>query len=147
MTLKYKDVFEFNNVFLKNQVTKNIQKVDFKNFPCIKESIGNLTTVVEDLQYKIITQQNQTGVRDPEGGNYRIASVAGNTIKLKRFNGRNSNDTLEISPEIRLNYLLFAPDLRKWEQIKNMEYGHYIHQQLEMFDFIEMESRQNDDNV
>lgn len=31
--------------------------------------------------------------------------------------------------------LLFSPDIRKWNQIKNMQYGHYIHQQLEMFNF------------
>jgi len=42
--------------------------------------------------------------------------------------------------DTRLNNLLFAPDIKKWEEIKYMKYGQYIHQQLEMFNFIEMES-------
>lgn len=46
---------------------------------------------------------------------------------------------LKISLDTRLNNLLFAPDIKKWEEIKYMEYGHYIHQQLEMFNFIENE--------
>lgn len=48
LTLKYKDVVEFNNIFLKTQITNNIQKVDFKGFLCIKESIGNITTIIEN---------------------------------------------------------------------------------------------------
>lgn len=140
LTLKYKDVTEFNNIFLKEQVTKSIQKVDFKEFPCIKESIGNITTIIENLQYKIITEQNQEGVRDYEGRIYRIASVEDNTIKLKCFNGVNSGYTVGISLDTRLNNLLFAPDIKKWQEIKYMQYGHYIHQQLEMFNFIKMDS-------
>ena len=140
LTLKYKDVVEFNNIFLKTQITDNIQKVNFKRFPCIKESIGNITTIIEDLEYKIITEQSRGGVRDQKGAFYRIASVENNTIILKRFNGLNLRFTIEISSDTRLNNLLFAPDVKKWEQIKYMEYGHYIHQQLEMFSFIEMDS-------
>lgn len=140
LTLKYKDVAEFNNIFLKEQISKSIQKLDFEDFPCIKESIGNITTIIEDLQYKIITEQSQEGVRDQEGEVYRIASVDNDTIKLRRFNGVNSGYTIEISLDTRLNQLLFAPDIKKWEEIKHMKYGQYIHQQLEMFNFIEMES-------
>lgn len=140
LTLKYKDVTEFNNIFLKEQITKSIQKISFKKFPCIKESIGNITTIIEDLQYKIITEQSQEVVRDQEGQVYRIASVDNNTIRLQRFNGVNSGYAVEISLDTRLNNLLFAPDIKKWEEIKYMEYGHYIHQQLEMFNFIEMNS-------
>lgn len=64
LTLKYKDVTEFNNIFLKEQISTSIQKVDFQDFPCIKESLGNITTMIEDLQYKIITEQSREGVRD-----------------------------------------------------------------------------------
>ena len=66
LTLKYKDVAEFNNIFLKEQISKSIQKLDFEDFPCIKESIGNITTIIEDLKYKIITEQSREGVRDQE---------------------------------------------------------------------------------
>lgn len=140
LTLKYKDVVEFNNIFLKTQITNNIQKVDFKGFSCIKESIGNITTIIENLQYKIITEQSPVGIRDLEGAFYRVASVENNTMMLSHFNGMNSHYLMKISPDIRLNNLLFAPDVKKWEQIKHMEYGYYIHQQLEMFNFIVMDN-------
>ena len=125
---------------MKEQISTSIQKLDFEDFPCIKESIGNITTIIEDLQYKIITEQSKEGVRDVEGKVYRIASVDNDTIKLRRFNGVNCGHVVGISLDTRLNYLLFAPDIKKWEQIKYMKYGQYIHQQLEMFNFIEMES-------
>lgn len=127
LTLKYKDVAVFNNIFLKEQISTSIQKLDFEDFPCIKESIGNITTIIEDLQYKIITEQSQEGVRDQEGEVYRIASVDNDTIKLWRFNGTNSRCTIEVSLDTRLNHLLFAPDIKKWEEIKYMKYGQYIH--------------------
>lgn len=124
---------------MKEQISTSIQKLDFEDFPCIKESIGSITTIIENLQYKIITEQSQEGARDQEGEVYRIASVDNDTIKLRRFNGVNSGYTIEISLDTRLNHLLFAPDIKKWEEIKYMKYGQYIHQQLEMFNFIEME--------
>lgn len=125
---------------MKERISKSIQKLDFEDFPCIKESIGNITTIIEDLKYKIITEQSREGVRDQEGEVYRIALVDNDTIKLRRFNGVNSGYTVEISLDTRLNNLLFAPDIKKWEEIKYMKYGQYIHQQLEMFNFIEMDS-------
>lgn len=38
--------------------------------------------------------------------------------------------TIEMSMDLRRNSILFAPDVKKWEEIKYMEYGRYIHQQL-----------------
>ena len=142
LTLKYKDVVEFNNIFLKEQISESIQNVNFKKYPCIKESIKNITTIIDNLKYKIINKQFQGGIRDPEGEVYRIADVDidNNRIGLKRFNGVNSGYTLEISLDTKLNDLLFAPDIKKWQEIKHMRYGHYIHQQLEMFNFIEMDN-------
>lgn len=43
--------------------------------------------------------------------------------------------------DLRRNSILFAPDVKKWEEIKYMEYGRYIHQQLQMFNFIYREYR------
>lgn len=74
--------------------------------------------MIEDLQYKIITEQSREGVRDQEGEVYRIASVDNDTIKLRRFNGVNFGHTVEISLDTRLNNLLFAPDIKKWEKQK-----------------------------
>ena len=40
------------------------------------------------------------------------------------------------------NHILFSPDGERWEEIKNMQYGHYIHQQLEMFNFVNADKKQ-----
>ncbi len=98
-------------VVVRKNVAEGVELFD-QNFSCIKESRGNTTTVIDDLQYK----------------------------KLWRFNGASSRFTIEISSDTRLNNLLFALDIKKWEEIKYMKYGQYIHQQLEMFNFIEMDS-------
>lgn len=49
--------------------------------------------------------------------------------------------TIEMSMDLRRNSILFAPDVKKWEEIKYMEYGRYIHQQLQMLNFIYSEYR------
>ena len=59
---------------------------------------------------------------------------------------RNSSSQLDqyvsFTDDMNLNGILFAPDIRKWRKIKNMQYGHYIHQQLEMFNFVNAETKQ-----
>ncbi len=40
------------------------------------------------------------------------------------------------NPRMRVNDLLFIPDLKKFSQIKHLTYGQYIHQQLEMFNYV-----------
>lgn len=135
LVLKYKDAEEFNNVFLKSRPSEKIRKLSFNDFPSIRESIGNITRLIEDLEYKIITDQNKDGVRGPNGY-YRIYSVKDDTINLKSSQSSCITLTIKISLDLRLNNILFAPDVKKWEEIKYMEYGRYIHQQLEMFNFV-----------
>lgn len=36
-----------------------------------------------------------------------------------------------------LGGVLFVPDIRKWEQIKNLTFAQYLHQQLENYNFVE----------
>lgn len=40
------------------------------------------------------------------------------------------------NPMLSLDDMLFVPDLRKFSQICHMTYGQYIHQQLEMFNYV-----------
>lgn len=40
------------------------------------------------------------------------------------------------NPMLSLDDMLFVPDLRKFSQIKHLTYGQYIHQQLEMFNYV-----------
>lgn len=51
MTLKYKDVTEFNNIFLKDKITENMKRVEFSGFTCIGESIVNMNRTIEDIGY------------------------------------------------------------------------------------------------
>ena len=45
------------------------------------------------------------------------------------------NGSKLITSTINYGNLLFAPDLKKWEKIKNYTYGEYIHKQLENYNF------------
>lgn len=140
LMLKYKDVTEFNNIFLKDKITENMQRVGFSDFPCIRESIRNTNRIIEDMEYTIFSEQFPEGLKEQEVAYYSIASVQDNEIRLKhRITGMNASRIVKITEDIRLDDLLFAPDIKKWEQIKYMKYGQYIHQQLEMFNFIDVE--------
>lgn len=140
LVLKYKDAEEFSNIFLKNNPSKEIKELSFNEFPSIKESIGNITQLIEDLDYKVITEQFKDGVKGP-GGYYEISSVKDDTIHLRCRKTSNVWTDLKITMDVRLNCILYAPDIKKWEEIKYMEYGRYIHQQLEMFNFVSSEYR------
>lgn len=140
LVLKYKDAEEFNNVFLKNRPSEKIRKLSFNDFHSVKESIGNITRLIEDLEYKIITEQYRDGVKGT-GGYYKIYCVKGDKVCLKYRQSSCLTMTIEMSSDLRLNSILFAPDVKKWEEIKYMEYGRYIHQQLEMFNFVGSEYR------
>ena len=120
--------------------TEKIRKLSFNDFPSVKESIGNITRLIDDLEYKIITEQYRDGVKGPDGY-YKINCVKDDKICLKSRQGSCMTLTMEISMDLRLNSILFAPDVKKWEEIKYMEYGRYIHQQLEMFNFVYNEYR------
>lgn len=140
LVLKYKDAEEFNNVFLKNKPSEKIVKLSFNESSSIKESIGNITKLIEDLEYKIISEYNKDGLKGPDGY-YKIYCVKEGKIYLKYRQGSCGERTIDVSSDVRLNSILFAPDIKKWEEIKDMEYGRYIHQQLEMFNFVESEYR------
>lgn len=74
-------------------------------------------------------------------GYYKINCVKDDKICLKSRQDSCMTLKIEISMDLRLNSILFAPDVKKWEEIKYMEYGRYIHQQLEMFNFVYSEYR------
>ena len=44
--------------------------------------------------------------------------------------------------DTNINNILFYPDLQKWDDIKNMRYREYIHKQLEMYNFFNVETEE-----
>lgn len=82
------------------------------------------------------------GMQLQTGEYLKAAGVQEDKLYVKR---RGSSSQLQqyagVTDDMNLNGILFAPDIKKWEEIKNMQYGHYIHQQLEMFNFVNADTR------
>lgn len=137
LILKYKDVLTFNNIFLKNNVPEELRRLEFAGFSNIKESLRNVTRTIDNLEYKIISEYYKDGMQLQTGEYLKVAGVQEDKLYVKR---RGSSSQLQqyagVTDDMNLNGILFAPDIKKWEEIKNMQYGHYIHQQLEMFNFV-----------
>ena len=137
LVLKYKDVEEFNNLFLKGGIPSRITQMQFDDFPCIEEALNSFDSLIEDLDYVIISAYEPDGVTSYSGNLMNIKEVKEDKMYLKDMEtGENVSCTLEITDDVKLNDFLFAPDIAKWEDIKYIKYGEYIHRQLEMFDFV-----------
>lgn len=39
----------------------------------------------------------------------------------------------DLTPDDSINYILYSPDIMRYEEIKNLTYGQFIHRQLEMY--------------
>lgn len=143
LILKYKDVLTFNNIFLKNKVPEELSRLEFVGFSNIKESLGNITRTIDDLEYAIISGYYKNGIQLQTGEYLKVSDVQEDKLYVKRRNSSSQLDQyVSFTDDMNLNGILFAPDIRKWRKIKNMQYGHYIHQQLEMFNFVNAETKQ-----
>lgn len=137
LILKYKDVQEFNSLFLKGEKLQSLDAYRFGDFPCIAASLGNLNKIVSDMDYKVYSSGYPMGVKSNDGDFLIVNSVQENTIRLTRKQSLSAiYATIDLSDYTRLEDFLYAPDIAKWEEIKYMKYGQYIHQQLEMFNFV-----------
>lgn len=142
LILKYKDVSAFNNIFLKNKVPEELRRLKFAGFSNIKESLGNVTRTIDNLEYKIISEYYKNGIQFETGEYLKVAGVQEDKLYVKRRDSSSGfQQCINLTDDMNLNGILFVPDIKKWEEIKNMQYGHYIHQQLEMFNFVNADAK------
>lgn len=137
LVLKYKDVNEFNAMFIKGNISENMRNISYHKFENMREPVGNINTNIENMEYKIITESEPNGLKTMQGDILTVLSVEADKIILRTKQYSSIKGTLSIEDDMSLNHLLFSPDIKKWEKIRKMKYGRYIHQQLEMFNFIE----------
>lgn len=139
LVLKYKEKDEFNNLFIKGIATDKMRIKEYKAIPGIRDSINNIMTPIHMIRYKVYSEYYEKGIVNGDGQIYKIVSVRGDEICLSRNpepTSWGSTHKIKISSDVRINYILFEPDIKKWNEIKCLQYGQYIHQQLEMFNFI-----------
>lgn len=140
LVLKYKDVNAFSEIFLRGNIPEKMKSISNEKFNNIYDMIDNISTIIKDIDYLIITKSYPEGLKTYDNKYLVISSVKQNKIDLKSKQSGLVEGTINITDDVRLDSLLFAPDITKWEQIKDKKYGYYIHQQLEMFNFVTPES-------
>ncbi len=87
---------------------------------------------VNKINYAIITNVFKDGVQGRSGIYFRIVTVQEDKVIIRIDDEIGGvPDSIFFTDDMRLSDILFAPDIKKWEEIKNMRYGDYIHQQLE----------------
>lgn len=138
LILKYKYIDEFNNIFLKNNIT--FERHSFINtmlkdkYRFIKEALERiaLNKKMGDLEYRIYNR-TETGTSIKIGS---FENTSGGIVHAKpesSFSDRRYAYLLETNSN--LSYCLFQNDLKKWEDIKNKYINSYIEEKLEFFDF------------
>ena len=139
LILKYKYTDEFNNIFLKNNISFEkhafiISMLKDNNYIFILEALEQIVKNqrIDDLSYTLYNK-NQISenikIRKFEYTNGGIVYTKMENVLTNRENaylfGEDSN----------LSNCLFQNDLKKWESIKEKYINAYIEEKLEFFDF------------
>lgn len=139
LILKYKYTDEFNNIFLKNNISFEkhafiISMLKNNNYRFILEALEQIAKNqrIDDLTYTLYNK-NQISenikIRKFEYTNGGIVYTKMENVLTNRGNaylfGEDSN----------LSNCLFQNDLKKWESIKEKYINAYIEEKLEFFDF------------
>ncbi|WP_158097601.1 P-loop NTPase fold protein [Gemmiger sp. An194] len=109
-------------------------------FPPTMEVLA-LSEPLESTNKKMVCSNKGTVTWTIEKANWKMDMVVDAAHKIScvlinpyRPNQRTPKD---ISKTSNINGLLFYPDLKKWDQIKDLTPAQYLMQQLEMFDFFQ----------
>lgn len=105
------------------------------------EELGEAIEALEIFNQKIgEVDYNVTNADDDDPAfHYGLPhNIAIDEKRMFRYISGNMIYTYQYSenPLMSVNNLLFVPDLKKFSQIKHLTYGQYIHQQLEMFNYV-----------
>ncbi len=110
---------------------------------------GMLTTAQRNIfdQNEAIQSSKEKALYDAEGN--QIGEIYGFRPKFKSitgkdgfacqgyFSGFQTPSIREVYEDENINQTIFYPDLKKWDQIKDLTPAQYLMQQLEMFDFFQ----------
>ncbi|MBQ7975665.1 MAG: hypothetical protein IJ300_08280, partial [Clostridia bacterium] len=148
LSLKYKQPDLFHKIFVDTSSYR--QSIQHEGVDFLKNTLydnkwihSSVDTMLKDLQFKDIKFQ---GMHDEVGKKYdSLNKVIKYVNSNVQFEGRGIyNDITVINRRISifintsLDNILFYPDIIKWDEIKHMTYREYLHKQLEMYNFVDM---------
>ncbi len=138
LTLKYKKPMIFNNIFIKKEnceYTKKYEEISkFDSINVLPVHIASTEVLIKSS----ISEMKKPFFYNSSGESYGKSNTvirANEKEVVYRDSYSVLNGSKLITSTINYGNLLFAPDLKKWEKIKNYTYGEYIHKQLENYNF------------
>ena len=149
LILKYKYIDEYNNIFLKNDVsfTKHtfINDMIKEKYTFIQEALEQITSnqKIENLEYRLFNWiDNNPRIKiskfERTDGGIVYSKIENHISQQKHAYSFHTNSNL--------SFCLFQNDLKKWDKIKSKYINSYIEEKLECFDF-SFESQKQSGNV
>lgn len=151
LSLKYKKPEMFNEIFLEKSFGKLSNQNDFYTF--VSGSFNKniyIKSTVDAFKSDKTLDKTEFNFKDIDGNSYnsrqiKIATVKDN--KIFYYPLHNSFDLYSLKMEkecfTSLDNILFLPDLEKWNNIKKLTFREYLHKQLEMYGFPDLEEEKN----
>lgn len=150
LTLKYKEPEFFDKLVVNS--SSDIFAL-LSDYPRIKEFIENNSWLNESIEHLYETKHLKDidmycGYDDkgesPCSGKVFIVGFNDGSMKIKYLFGEDGFKTwntrkIDTTETECVDEILFYPDLKNWEKIKNYTYREYLHKQLEMYNFMKEE--------
>lgn len=133
LILKYTDIENFNKIIVYNEILD--EKVKSKLNKCLSKYLDN--QVIHVLENNDVMKEISYDIDLNNGyNNYngKVILKEGEKIRVKGFENVMNFD-LNKSKSISFSKLLFANDMKKWDEIKDKKLCIYLQEQLEFFNF------------
>lgn len=140
MTMKYKEIDMYNAIFSQknNTVQMNlfsrVQK-ELKNYDGITNIIKSYNKIICEINLNSFNTNGQSVDRS-----FEVYGVVDNMICIAR-NGLHYSSRMHIDDKTCLSAILFKADLDIFDSIKDLTFGDYIYQKLEMFNFVSEDTK------
>lgn len=139
LTLKYKKPAIFNEIFIKKSGDhtyegKYGEVARFDSIKIIPVHCASTHVLIEKTLSELKESIHCTATGKQLSSCLQIYDVNDKNIIFTK-SGSMMKTSMEIDPGTNYGNLLFGPDFKEWEKIKDYTYGEYIHKQLENYNF------------
>lgn len=145
LSLKYKQPNLFNLIFINKSTNKNYTENEI--FKRLRQYFRKNACIQSALNF--ISKQEQlcecTFNLDNEGSSFKIKQLRNQGyLRVAYFHNNSWYESSQLVSVLghSLSNVLFFHDLKIWDNIKNMTYREYIHKQLEMYNFFNIETEE-----
>lgn len=146
LSLKYKYPDLFTSIFVNK--SRDISYIENNIFKKLKSSFNdnpNIKSALAFITKREILSECSLTVTNRNMSNFRIiCPISKFYIRVAYpYNGRWQESSQHVNYQYsNISNILFEPDIFNWESIKNMTYREYIHKQLEMYNFFNVETEE-----